>query len=282
MADIPNRFGDGFGEDQKLRSASGGDSGNLAGWCMRHVQRGRDVRDTKYAGRWREYTRLSRGFYADEDKNTDSERSKLIAPALQQAVEMTVAEMEEAVFGKSAWFDITDDIRDENKDDAIDYRDQLHEDFALDGVADAISKSFLMGAIYGTGIAKINVSKKQEKSIVDGKSVSIPRVAVTVECIRPDEFVIDPSALTVDEAFFCAHEMIKPLHGIKEKIRAGTYRNVTVAPWNGQKSDTDGTGLKASVDSQDGGILITEYFGKVPASMIPDAKSFGQLKARSP
>lgn len=190
MAQIPNFLGH---NDAPVPDGSGGMG--LAGWCMKHVEHGRNVRDTKYAPRWTEYTRLWRGFYSEQDRNTDSERSRLIAPALQQAVEMTVAEMEEAVFGKTAWFDITDDIRDENKDDAVMYRDQLLEDFELDGVADAISKCFLMGAIYGTGIAKINVTKKEEKALVEGKEVSRPRVSVTVDCIRPDEFVIDPSAL---------------------------------------------------------------------------------------
>jgi len=118
-----------------------------------------------------------------------------------------------------------------------------------------------------------------EKSFQDGKEQATPRVSVTAECIRPDEFVIDPSALTVDEAFFVAHEMIKPLHGIKEKQRSGIYRNVPLKPWSGTKSDTDGTGAKATVDSQDGGVLITEYFGKVPASMIPKSTGSGMIEA---
>lgn len=265
MASIPNPFGDNDAKKPE-ESVTGG---SLVAYVMRHVEHGRRVRDTKYASRWKEYTRLWRGFYSEKDKNTDSERSQLIAPALQQAVEMTVAEIEEAVFNKPAWFDVTDDIRDENRDDAVEYRDQLLEDFQLDGMQDAISKSFLMAAIYGTGILKLNVTRKIEKSIQDGKAVERPRVAVTGECIRPDEFVIDPSALNVDEALFVAHEMIRPMHGIREKQKSGTYRKGDVTPWTGVKSDTDGTGRKATVEAADGGVLITEYFGKVPARLLP-------------
>ena len=259
-----NPFGD---NDWKDTPAAGG-STELVQWVASRVEYARKVRDTKYAGRWAEYTRLWRGFWAEGDKNVESERSRLIAPALQQAVEMTVAEMEEAVFGRTAWFDITDDIADQNKDDAVVYRDQLLEDFALDGVPDGISKVFLLGALYGTGIAKINVSKKAEKSIHNGKEVSVPRISVTLEAIRPDEFVIDASALNVDEALFVAHEMIKPLHGVRAKQASGMYKQGKVYAYTGEKSDTDGTGEKARVDTDDNGVLITEYFGKVPASLL--------------
>lgn len=276
---IPNQFGDNDGkrpEDTKLSTTSAG----TASYVMTRVNYARDQRDMQYKARWKEYTRLARGFYALEDKNTDSERSKLIAPALAQAVEMTVAEMEEAVFSRKAWFDITDDIADDNKADSIAYRDQLLEDFELDNVQDAISKCFLMGAIYGTGIAKINVAQRLEKQIVDGKPVSRPRVGVTLECVRPDEFVIDTSALKVDDAEFVAHEIVRPKHLIKAKQNAGTYNKVPLDSWAGVKGDPYGTnGTPANTRTQDGGVLITEYFGKVPAHLLPGATGSGLVEA---
>jgi hypothetical protein len=277
MAQIPNRFG----ENNDPQGQAPRDNGpNLVGFCMKRIEIARNDRDSKYAHRWTEYTRLARGFYGSADKNNDSERSKLIAPALAQAVEMTVAEMEEAVFGRKAWFDITDDIADENRDDVILYRDQLLEDFELDGMADAISKCFLMGSIYGTGILKLNVTRKDEMSIVDGKPVRKPRIAVIGECIRPDEFGIDPSALTVDEAEYVFHEMIKPWWGIREKQRTGIYKGSPVTAFAGTKSDTDGTGAKANVSTDDNGVQIIEYFGRVPAAMIKDSgKTEGTVEA---
>ena len=59
-----------------------------------------------------EYYRLWRGHWASEDKTRQSERSKIISPALQQAVESSVAELEEATFGRGKWFDIRDDAAD--------------------------------------------------------------------------------------------------------------------------------------------------------------------------
>lgn len=263
---IPNKFGD---NDSK-RPEDEGTNGALLNYVMERVEYGRRCRDEKYAQRWKEYTRLWRGFYTDEDANTDSERSKLIAPALQQAVEMTVAEMEESVFARESWFDITDDIQDENKDDAIEYRDQLKEDFEQDDVPSAISKSMLMAAIYGTGIAKLNVVRKEEKQMVDGEVVSSPRISVPVECIRPDEFVIDPAALSIETAEFVAHEPFVPQHIIRQKQRKGTYKGRPIDAWHGEKADTDGTGKKADATMEDRGVKITEYYGLIPGYMITE------------
>ena len=269
MADIPNKFGDSSRGAQIPGESPEGSTGSLASYCMKRVTNGREVRDNKWRDKWKEYTRLWRGFHTDKDKNNDSERSKLIAPALQQAVEMTVAEMEEAVFNRTAWFDIQDDLADDEQIDALVARDNLLEDFEIDAVPDAIARTFLLGALYGTGIAKINVMRTVEKSIgKNGKVKESPRVRVTLEAIRPDEFVIDPSALFVDEAEFCAHEMVKPLHGIARKQAQGIYKGEKVGPYNGEKADTTGTQRHNTVGAHDNGVLITEYYGLVPKRML--------------
>lgn len=267
----PQNTPDDFDSEMESRLRSGQ---ALVSWVAERVSHARDVRDELHAKRWAEYTRMWRGMWSDDDKNRDSERSKLISPALQQAIEMTVAEMEEAVFGKTAWFDIDDDLTDEEKNDAIVYRDMLLEDFSRQNVPDAISKCFLLGAIYGTGIAKLNVVPKEEAvAVPGGGEPEISRyVAVTVEPIRPDQFVIDPSAQTVDEALFCAHEFIKPLHLIEEKMEQGIYRDADLAPYTGKKyADTDGKGTTGYATPEDDGVFITEYYGKVPAAMLPEA-----------
>jgi len=245
----------------------------LLGYVVSKVKRGRDVRDQKYGARWAEYTRLWRGFWANEDASNNSERSRLIAPALQQAIEMAVAEIEESVFSRTAWFDVEDDIADEQKDDAVGYRDQLLEDFELAAVPDAIAQVFLLGALYGTGIAKINVRLEDVKAMGDdGKAIIDDRVLVAIHPVRPDEFVIDPSATAIDEALFCAHEFIKPLHTIKEKQESGLYAKGELKGYNGRRGDSTGTGSASTVDSQDEGVLITEFYGKVPARWVEGAE----------
>ena len=57
-----------------------------------------------------EYYRLWRGQWDPADSQRASERSRIISPALQQAVESNVAELEEATFGRGKFFDIADDL----------------------------------------------------------------------------------------------------------------------------------------------------------------------------
>lgn len=233
----------------------------LIGYIVPKLRHARDTRDGKFREIWKEYTRLWRGMWQDADRNRDSERSKLISPALQQAVEMTSAEIEEAAFGRIAWFDIQDDLADEEKADAVAYRDQLLEDFEFARVTQAAAQIFLLGCIYGTGIGKINIGMRDH--------MNEERFFVKLEPIRPDEFLIDPAACHVDEAHFVAHETIKPLHSIRAKIKDGTYRKVPVFAWTGERrSDTTGTGRDSHVDVEDDGVLITEYYGKVPGKYV--------------
>lgn len=275
---IGNQFGE-TNNPNDARQEYDGFSG-LAEFILMKVDHARDVRDTKYGTRWDEYTRLWRGFFTDQDKNTDSERSRLIAPALSQAIEMTVSEIEEAIFSRKAWFDVTDDIADQNKEDAVQYRNQLLEDFHLDGVQRSISDAILMGAIYGTGIAKINVTKKTElQAGPTGEPVEMERISVPVEAVRPDQFLIDPASTNIEEALFVAHEVIKPMHTIREKQRQKIYRKGELSPYTGSRPDTDGTGATANVDLRDSSVKIIEYAGRVPAVFLPDAAGSGMVEA---
>ena len=52
-----------------------------------HCNRWRDYRDVNWLPDWQEYERLFRGIWADEDKTRESERSRIVTPATQQAIE---------------------------------------------------------------------------------------------------------------------------------------------------------------------------------------------------
>ncbi len=68
----------------------------LAGWLGSRLEDWRNHRDSNYLDSWDEYYRLWRGIWQSSDKTRQSEKSRLISPALQQAVESSVAEIEEA------------------------------------------------------------------------------------------------------------------------------------------------------------------------------------------
>ena len=204
----------------------------LAAWITERVDAWTRYRDQNYKDNWNEYYRLWRGIWHSTDKTRKSERSRIIAPALQQAVEASVSELEEATFGRVRWIDIQDNRGDMQPQDVEQFNQQLLEDYELDGVKAAISETYLNGALYGTGIAKIVVDEKIEMGL-DPNTQPVPgaapqvtsssRIAIKLIPIEPMNFAIDPIARNIDEALGCAHIMLVPRHTISAKQESGIY-----------------------------------------------------------
>jgi len=240
----------------------------LEGW--------RTHREINYTAKWDEYYRLWRGIWDSQDVLRKSERSRIIAPALQQAVESSVAELEEATFGRGKWFDLQDDMLDADNSEAEYIRNLLQEDLEKTGVKDAIAEVFLNGAIYGTGIAKIVVNQTMERAPseepVDGSLTGYRGITeyasidVQVEPISPKEFLIDPAANSINEALGVAHEVIKPRYHVVQGIQSGIYRDV---PLTGDY-DTVNMGFDAETRQADesDSVKITEYWGLVPKRFL--------------
>ena len=248
----------------------------LASWLSYRLESWRTHRNINYIPMWDEYYRLWRGIWSAEDKTRQAERSRIIAPALQQAVESSVAELEEATFGRGKWFDIKDDMLDEDPSDVEYVRNLLQEDLEKTGVKDAICEVFLNGAIYGTGIGKIVVKQTIERAPseepIEGTMattrtvVEYPSIDVHVEPISPKEFLIDPSANSINDALGVAHEVIKPRYHVVEGIRSGIYRDV---PLDGDY-DTVRFGYDPETKQADesDSVKICEYWGKVPKRFL--------------
>ncbi len=236
-------------------------------------------RSRGYQRRWGEYWRLWRGEWTPNDKNRMSERSRIVAPALSQAIEMTTAELDEAVFSKDVWFDIEDDLEDENKLDALIARDILREDLNMVNAKDAIGEAMLNGAIFGTGIIKMNVevvkntTPKRQAGTMTLVADEAERVQVSWEAIRPDEFIPDPAGRSIGEMLGCFHKVKKPLHYVMEKIEQGLYLRSAaplVSPaYRGSDSDIDRHDPQSYLGAQEGGeVEILEYHGKVPVRFM--------------
>lgn len=264
------------GEDPKIVVTNGDIRKDmLVEWVMSRVERWRRHRDQNYATRWAEYYRLWRGFWSDADKNRDSERSRLIAPALQQAIEMTVSEQEAAAFDRDNWIDVKDDMDDQEKQDAEVICGHLLEDFDWANVKKAVAETFLNGALYGTGIAKVRVGKGDVLSAETDdygttESTSESRIKVFVEAVHPLNFVIDPAAKVIDEALGCAHEMVVPMHRINQGQMSGRYYKVQVGEWSGEDLTISEMGLLSQardIDHTDS-VYITEYHGLVPKKFL--------------
>jgi hypothetical protein len=71
----------------------------LIAFVVDHTDRWREYRDQNYQDEWEKYERIFRGTWSSGDKTRESERSRVISPATQQAIETRHAEFMEAVFG---------------------------------------------------------------------------------------------------------------------------------------------------------------------------------------
>ena len=255
--------------------------GALVSWVIDRVSDWEDYRDTNFRTKWDEYYRLWRGEWSEKDKSRDSERSRLISPALSQAIEATVSELEEATFGGGKWFDVDDNFTDEDRTDIAMFRDQLREDLEKGMVPSAISEVFLNGAIYGTGIGKIIVEEIDNKTVVADQigetSIttmgvnSVPTISVELIAVHPKEFVIDPSARSIDEALGMAHITTVPRYIVENKQDSGVYFDTPISDYSdsivGNKTIED-TSLTQDTRDRDKTLLV-EYHGLVPRQLLP-------------
>lgn len=248
----------------------------LRQWVMGRVDQWEAHRNSNYQKKWDEYYRLWRGIWSTEDKTRDSEKSRLIAPATQQAIEATVSELEEATFGRERWFDIKDDLLDQDPNDVEYIRLLLQEDLEKEGVKSSIAECMLNGAIFGTAIGKIIVEEKTEivpsEQPVMGTLTSIrgttevPYIATKIEAVSPKEFVIDPTATTINEALGVAQIVVKPKYLITKGIEDGIYEDKPIGSFD--KADFGFDEEESSVSNEDDKVKIIEYWGLVPKKFL--------------
>ncbi len=133
----------------------------LVSFVVQHCDRWRDFRDQNYLEDWLEYERIFRGQWDAQDRTRESERSRIISPATQQAVETRHAEIMEAIFGNGEYFDIKDDVMDYNgnKMDIEAMRSMLREDLERHKIRKSVDQIELMAEIYGTGIGELVVKQ---------------------------------------------------------------------------------------------------------------------------
>jgi hypothetical protein len=213
-----------------------------------------------------------------EDKTRESERSRIVTPATQQAVETRHAEIMEAIFGQGEFFDIEDDIRDVNGNpiDIELIKVQLNEDFKKDKIRKAIDQIELMAEIYGTGIGEIIV--KTEKEYIPATQ-PIPnmqgqaaigvmekdRIAVKIMPVNPKNFLFDPNGTSIDDCMGVAIEKYVSIHKVVEGIERGIYRKVDITP---TYEDTDLEPTQEVSQYQDEKVLLLTYYGLVPREYL--------------
>jgi hypothetical protein len=268
-------------EPNEFYEPSEGDKELLA-FVTDHCDRWREWRDTNYLEAWLEYERIFRGEWAAEDKMRESERSKILTPATQQAVETRHAEIMEAIFGQGEFFDISDDIKDVNGNplDVEALKAQLMEDFKQDKIRKSIDQIELMAEIYGTGVGEIIV--KTEKVFVPATQpipgqpgqaaigvVEKPRIAVKIVPVNPKNFLFDPNGTSIEDCLGVAVEKYVSMHKVVEGMERGIYRKVNIQP---AAEDTDLEPTQEISQYSSDKVRLLTYYGLVPREYLKSAE----------
>lgn len=253
----------------------------LITWITKHT----DIWRTQRNGLKLKWDTYEDAFYGRfTGKSRDSERSRFVSPATQQAVETRHAEIMEALQGTSGkWFDIVDDIKDVNGDslDIEDLSKTLQEDLDSTGTSLAISEIVLHAMLFGSGIGEL-VTVKETEAVPSTKAIpNITGVAQTgieskevtkayLNPVHPRNFLIDITSKSIKKALGCAIERQVPMFDIADKQTSKIYLDVEVTAVAREKE------LQTMEDMlvQDTGDLVTvlTYYGKVPRALLTPSK----------
>tara|TARA_Y100000389_G_scaffold50416_2_gene46137 strand:- start:5623 stop:7671 length:2049 start_codon:yes stop_codon:yes gene_type:complete len=259
-----------YGDNDVLMSEE-----HLENWVMAKCDSWRDHYEANYSEKFEEYYRLWRGIWAAQDADRKSERSRIISPALQQAVESSVAELEEATFGRGKYFDITDDLADPDSQDVVYLRNKLHEDFEKAQIRKQVGECLINSAVFGTGVAEVVLEEVKEMApatqpIMDGQLQAVgvnitDRTMVKLRPVLPQNFLIDPVATSVEDALGVAVDEFVSRHLVQQLQEEGVYRDVYVGQ---AASDYD---LEADQDLttfDEDKVRLTKYYGLVPRYLL--------------
>jgi len=258
---------------------------SLEDWVITKCEDWRDYYESNYEERFEEYYRLWRGQWDPADSQRGSERSRIISPALQQAVESNVAELEEATFGRGKWFDVSDNLGDTEKQDVLFLRNKLTEDFEDCMVRKAVAECLINSAVFGVGIGEIVIEEIKEMAPAtqpvmggDLQAVGVnitERVKVKLKPVLPQNFLIDPVATSVEDAMGVAVDEFVSRHQVELLQEQGVYRDTYVG------SAAPNTDLEPDQDLtiyNDDKVRLTKYYGLVPRELLDDAVSDDEEK----
>ena len=254
----------------------------LVTWLAGHLEDWRDSRDDNYLDNWKEYEALWRGQWRAEDRMRESERSRIVSPVLQEAIENHASEIEEGVFGNGDdLFSIDDDYMDKDAAD-IDYMQAyMKQCFKQTKLRSNVGEVILLASIYGTGIGEVVVAEETNyipatEVMEDVDSVAIgtkskKKVQVLLNPISPQNFLIDPNANGVNDAMGCAIEEFVSAHLVAKNMEDGVYMEADLGGEAPGEEDLEETWIDEEYDRDK--VKIVRYYGLVPEKLLDDPEN---------
>lgn len=209
-------------------------------------------RDQEYRDRWQEYYRTWRGRWQEVDRTRQSERSHYISPSTSQAIDSAVADVIEALFSREQWLTTGNAMLD----------DLLLADLWND--RPNIEEAILLGALYGTIISKVQVELRNGRPVLD-----------TV-ALHPEEFIVDPSASSLQESYGVGHHVFVPRWIVERRMRDGIYSQVSL-----DGADPTGFVRRDSGEPQPRDsdyIELMEWWGLIPIEEVEARERTDQLR----
>lgn len=250
----------------------------LEEWIMYKVNDWRSYYESNYNAKFDEYYRMWRGIWDSDDKTRESERSRIVSPALLQAVENNVADIEEATFGRGKFFDIEDDAGDTDNGDVRFLREALSNEFTKNKVRKAVGECLINAAVYGTGIGEIVLEKKKEmvpatEPVMEGAMTAVgvnirDRTVVKLRPIQPQNFLIDPVATDIESAVGVAIDEFVSTHSVDQLQEEGVYKKAHIGTAYSDLEIEPDAELSQQPDNK---VRLTKYYGLVPRQLLENA-----------
>ena len=247
----------------------------LVNFVNAHCDKWRDYKEVNYSTDWDEFERLYYGVWSDEDKTRDTERSKIISPAIRQAVENKTAEIIEATTGRGEFFDIKDDAMDQDHSDVEMVKRQLHDDIKKYKVDKTWAEVNRNAEIFGVGFAEIQIKEvtefvpaTQPMPGMQAAAIGVmeqQKIAVPVKSIHPRNMLWDPNSDTIEDGLGVAVEEYTSLFKVVKGMEDGVYRKVDIGP---EYTDNDLEPNQLDNVYQDGKVRVLRYYGLVPRNFL--------------
>jgi hypothetical protein len=259
----------------------------LIEWVMKYTDDWREKRDQAFQDLNNEYYRLYRGRWIKNDKDKSSQRSRIVTPALSQALDMTIAELEEAMFGREQWVDFLDDAGDPDQQDILGLRRTFIEDLARDNVPSSIAQCLLNGGLWGTLAGKVAVEEHVEKTLIPAQGEEKARVSeepgvrIPVVPIPWNELITDPEVADADEGLATIHEVRKSRAWLRTQPWGKEYADRSTQVTNDNPSQLHETGDREEMvrAERENTVKITEWHGLVPSRLLVKPRKDDPLTA---
>ena len=248
---------------------------DLVSFVTAHTDPWRDHRDANHIDEWDTCERHWRMEWSGSDKQRQSERSKLVTPLLLEAVETRLSEVNHVVFGKGTFFDIDDDMDDQETVDIEYLRKKLAERYKKDKIKSQLTQVITLGEVYGTGIGEIIVKTVEDRTPASRstqnpgvKQIGVEksqRVSIRLEPCHPKNFLIDPSVSEVEDSIGVGVEKFVPFYDVYQEMVSGNYKMCDIGS---SGPDDDLRPVQEDVQPRTEEVRVLRYYGKVPRELL--------------